>query len=708
MIRLKRNRTICDAFTVAAVRRWPQDRYVRLRAAAFAAALMTVVAVPAAAATAPLEDPFYLEAHVVDRADAISSADEGRIEDAIESLSEATEVDLFVVYVDSFDGQTAPDWAFQTAVTSSLGTNDVLLAVAVEDRAYAISSDDAGVTSQAQLQQIMSSGAERHLSQDNWAEAAVAFADGMREEYSPSPVGGFSFMPLLVVGVLVAGAAFFFARRKAKAKAGEDKPGEMSLEQLATRAGSALVQVDDELRASEQELGFAQAEFGLQATDDFSKTLANAKARVSRAFEIRKVLDDHVEETPAQQRSMLTEIVAIAEEVHASLAKQKEAFDELRAMESRAGDVLEEMKTRAGEVGRTIEGAKSIVSSLSSRYSPAALTTVAQAPEQAGGLIRSAQAAIEEGLRQLDGEDRSAAVANARIAEQAIDQAAQLIATVRGASTALEEAKPKIRSRLSSLGEDVKDANRLAAGDQGVSAARIEAQAALTEGLDATRGGDPLAALERLESAETALDAALEPYRERELVVRKAAQEVDKRRETIEQRLARLEGYISANRGALDERPRTLLSEAKRHLQRSEDQSDPTQALKELDRAQALINEANAEAERQRNRYGQFGYGQSPRGGAGGGIDFGSLILGGILGDLFDDDDDYRRRGGGSWGGGGIFGGGGSWGGSRRGGGSIFGGGSSRGSFGGGFGSRGGGSRGFGGGGSRGSFGGRF
>ena len=179
-------------------------------------------------------------------------------------------------------------------------------------------------------------------------------------------------------------------------------------------------------------------------------------------------------------------------------------------------------------------------------------------------------------------------------------------------------------------------------------------------------------------------------------MVRKAAQEVDKRRETIEQRLARLEGYISANRGALDERPRTLLSEAKRHLQRSEDQSDPTQALKELDRAQALINEANAEAERQRNRYGQFGYGQSPRGGAGGGIDFGSLILGGILGDLFDDDDDYRRRGGGSWGG------------SRRGGGSIFGGGSSRGSFGGGFGSRGGGSRGFGGGGSRGSFGGRF
>ena len=699
-----------DSESVAAWRGWHQDQRVRLRNLAFATALLAATALPAGAATAPLEDPYYLTAHVDDRADVLSASQETRLNDAITQLSDTTDVDLYVVYVDTFSNQTAADWVYQTAVKSNLGVNDVLLAVAVEDRAYAVSSDNMGVTSESRVDSIMESQVVPYLGRDDWGGAGVAFADGLRSAYSPSsfPIG-------LLVGAaaVVAGLMFVFSRRKrAKGERKAADPSELSLKQLSAKAGSALVQIDDELRASEQELGFAQAEFGLQATAPFTKALEDAKARVGRAFEIRKILDDHIEETEAEQRRLLTEIITIAEEIHTSLSAQKKSFDDLRAMESRAAEVLDEMKTRAGEVAGTVEGAKSIVAALSAQYSEAALTTVSRAPERAGALIRAAEAAIEEGRSQLSSDDKSAAVANARIAEQAIDQAAQLIGTVHGASTLLEEAKPKIQSRIGSLTSDVKDANRLAATDQVVSAARVEAQAAIAEGIDATRGGDPLAALTRLESAETALDQALEPFRAQEVVAQRAATQVEQRRTTVEQRVARLEGYITANRGGLDVRPRTLISEAKRHLKLSETITDPKAALREISQASELVSEATDEAERQLRPSSQFGY-DTNRGGRGGGIDIGSLILGGILGDMFDNDYDDRRRGGGTWGG--SWGGsrssgqrssGGSWGGSRgqrsSGGGSW---GGSRSSSSGSFGR----SRGFsGGGGSRTSRGGRF
>ncbi|MDX5318639.1 MAG: TPM domain-containing protein, partial [Actinomycetes bacterium] len=490
-------------------------------------------------------------------------------------------------------------------------------------------------------------------------------------------------------GAAVVGGGVLVARRRKKGTTGTARdPQHLTLEQLEARAGTALVEVDDSIRSSEEELGFARAQFGLQATDSYARALEHAKAEVTKAFELRRRLDDHIPETEPERRSMLSSILQISDSVIATLGREKESFDELRAMESRAGQVLDEMATRSREVARRVEGARSILASLANTYSAGALASISLNPDQARELLASADAAVAAGRTRLAADDRAAAVGNARIAEQAIGQADRLLAAVAGAHTALAEAGPKLDQRIASLSADVKDASRLGTDDPAVLHARDEAQKAISDGHNARRGGDPLAALARLEKAETALDGELAPYREEEDTLRRYAGLVSERIPRVEGKIASADSFISSNRGAMDSTPRTRLSEARRMLDQAKAaaSSNPEAALRAVDEAERLADQAVALANQQRDNFPW----NTPRGGGrGGGVDVGSLILGGILSDAM--------RGGSR---------GGSWGGSRG----SFGGGGFGGSRGGGFGgSRGGGfGGGFGGGGRKGGFGGRF
>ncbi len=643
----------------------------------------------AAAAVGPFETPSFLEDRVTDSA-GVLGGDAVEVEAAISRLSAETPLDLFVVFVDSFDGVNSEDWVNQAATMSNLGVNDVLLAVAVEDRIYDVSLDTGGAVAAADVSRILGNDVEPALANNDWAGAAIAFADGLRAAYTGQDTGdgaaGGGGIPLgwiALGGAAAVGGALLVANRRRKP--GPERPGAdprtIPTPDLDRRASAALVQIDDAIRSSEEELGFARAQFGLQATDTYARALEAAKKQATQAFEIRKRLDDHIPETEPERRAMLLQILQLAENVDSTLEAEKKSFDELRAMESRAGEVLAEMSTRAQEVGRRIEGARSILASLATTYSPGALASISRNPDQALQLLEAARTAIAAGQERLAADDRPAAVANARIAEQAIGQADRLLTAVAGAHTALSEAGPKLEQRIASITADIRDANRLAANDAGVTAAREEAQAAVSDGHNARRGGDPLAALSRLERAETALDAALAPYREREANQQRFAALMAERFPRVEAKISAVDTFIASNRGAMDTLPRTRLSEARRILEHARGiaTSDPAAALRALDQAERLADEAHALANQQRDNFPW----NTPSGRGGGGIDIGSLILGGILSDAM-------RGGsrGGSWGGG-------TWSGGSRGGG--FGGGTRIGGFGGSIGRGGGRSGGFGG-----------
>lgn len=669
--------------------------------------LAGLVGAPALAGVHPAEDPFRVNGSVTDLAGVLTPGEITQIESSLGDLGDSVSVDLFVVYVETFTGEGADNWANEAAEISGMGMNDLLLAVAVEDRNWSISADNNSDLGPDEAQRVFVASGERDLANDDWGQAPITYAEAIEAHLTqvaqpaPGPAqtgGGFDFLPLALL--LAAGAglvAFFFSRRKKEpAKPAESgRLEDMPLPELSRRAGSALVQVDNELRASEQELGFAQAQFGLQATESFSRAIASAKKDATAAFEAQKKLDDTTPDTDQEKRNYYLTIIRISEKVHAALMAEKKSFEELRAMESRAGEVLDQMGTRASEVASRVEGARSVISSLQGQYTPSALASVSTNPDQAEALLTSATKAITAGKERLAADDRSSAVVNARIAEQAIDSAAKLLDAVNGANTALKEASPKIEAALESITADVRDANRLAPSDQKVVAARDAAQLAIAAGVEAQEGGDPLAALDALGSAEARLDKALEGYRQQAEVVTRTRSLYNQRVEGVRSRVARADALVTANRGAMDTRPRTLASEAARYLADAEGlrDHDPQRALEALEQAGRLASDAIRVAEQQRD---DFPWKDSHRRGGGGGVDMGSLILGGILSDMFDSSP--RRRGGGSWGGGGgLWGsGGGSWGGGRP---------SSRGGFGGSFGS---GGFGGGGGGSRGGGGGRF
>ena len=82
----------------------------------------------------------------------------------------------------------------------------------------------------------------------------------------------------------------------------------VSLDALDDLSKSIVVDVDNAVRTSDNELALAVEEFGAKRTAPFSQAVANAKATLAQAFNVRQILDDAVPETPLQRRDLLTRV----------------------------------------------------------------------------------------------------------------------------------------------------------------------------------------------------------------------------------------------------------------------------------------------------------------------------------------------------------------------------------------------------------------
>lgn len=634
-----------------------------------------------------------LDSEITDQA-GVLDGDEAQVQAALDQLADETPYQLFVVYVESFDGTDGRDWANRTATDAGLGVNDLLLAVATEDRAYGLSVDTNNGLSDAQLDQVEET-AEDHLRDDDWAGAAIAAADTIRTGGTTSSGGGAGWGVAAAVGgvVVVGGVGGWLwvrsrRRNRAAAPAG---PGDLSAvptDELERRVGTALVEIDDAVRTSEQELGFAQAEFGLEATQEFSAALEVAKSDVAQAFHLRQELDDDVPEDEPRRRQLLAGILELTEHAGASLDAQTDAFDELRSLQQRAPELLDETEQRAGEIEARVPVARETLDGLAASYPTSALASVRSNPDQATALLAHAREAVASGRAALTGRTRAAAVAHLRGAQNALGQAASLLDGVDQAGAQLATAGADLDKGLASIGQDVADAARLVPAGvpadgatdgptdrAAVAAALAEAEAAMTQARDARSGGDPLAALHRLTAAEAALDAALAPAREKAEADARARALLRDTLGRVDSQVRATQDYVATRRGAVGPEARTRLAEAARLVAEAQalQAQDPSAALERAQQAERYAQQATRLAEQDTSSWGANQGGQ-------GGPNVGGMVLGGILLDSV-----LRGSGGGISGG---FGGG--YGGGRR-----------RGGYGGGFGGgRGGG--GFGGGGMRG------
>ena len=104
----------------------------------------------------------------------------------------------------------------------------------------------------------------------------------------------------------------------------------VSLDALDDLSREKVVEVDNAVRTSDNELALAVEEFGAGRTEPFTRAVNNAKAALAQAFRVRQQLDDAIPETPAQRRDLLTRVVVSAATADRELDAQKEAFEQLR------------------------------------------------------------------------------------------------------------------------------------------------------------------------------------------------------------------------------------------------------------------------------------------------------------------------------------------------------------------------------------------
>lgn len=621
-------------------------------------------ALPAASTT--------LTEHVTDE---LGILDASKAQQAVDTMSSKYGVGLWVLTV-SDSSQKASAIAAQTFKDTKLGRDDMLLVINIPSDGSASKSyklqahSNSSKFSESDYKRI-DSAIKKQLSAGNYDDAVAAIPDNMSGSSGSGSSGdsGSSALPLLLGGGAVAagGAAawtvykrrknkenddMLFGKRKKQAASGgtpaaqASGPAAMTVEQLRTQAGSALVQADDTVRAAAEELSYAQAQFGLSATDAFTAALDSARKHLSRCFELRKILDDDIPETEPQQRQMYTEILQHCSEAVGEIRAQEEAFNKRRGIEANLPTSIAETAQRADETEQAIVMAETILVTLSAAYPASSLTSVAQAPEQARRLLAAGRTALDQARASVEASQEATAVEQVRIAQGSIAQAGQLAAQVTGARERLQSAAKDLEAAIASISSDLVDAKRLEGAVPAATLAPLvaDAEAAVAEGHQASGAnpsGDPLAALDHLARAEAAIDAALAPAREREENDSRARASLGSRLARLNSQVESVTSYITTYRGAVGPSARTALSEAARHATAATtvQTTDPVAALAEVAAAEPLVAQAQALAEADvRGSSSSW----SPRSGesysysrdygrSGGGLDLGSLLLGGLL-----------------------------------------------------------------------------
>ncbi|MFE9580150.1 TPM domain-containing protein [Nocardia sp. NPDC006044] len=569
----------------------------------FAGAVL--VGAPAGVAEAPLR----MDTYVVDSANALNGGQVDRVRSAVDQLYADQQVRLWVVYVHDF-GELGPEvWAERTAAKSGFGSRDLLLAVATQDRSYWFAGELPSGVSDSELNSLLTREVEPALRDGRWADAGVETAEGVQ---SAMRGGGVNVTFLFVVGVLivlVVGGLVLFARKRrrdrAKAElavAREVDPdnttalGALSLEALHARSREALVEIDNAVRTSAEELELATDEFGATATLPFSTALGNAKAAASKAFSIRQRLDDDIPETPDEQRTLLVDLIGTVGRADRELDAQVAEFDAMRNLLINAGDRLDGLTRDLVELKSRLPASEAELSRLTAAHPASVLAPIHDNVTMAKERITFAEQNIDAGraaLTQPVGK-QGGAVAAIRSAEAAVGQARTLLDGIDNASANIQQARDGLPAVLDDLRRDIASATELSGyGGQELAAATATAQTILDKAAAAATA-DPLDAFHDAVAADGDLDRAIAAATDRKLAAEDLRRRLDQALTDARARVGAATDYITTRRGGIDAEARTRLSEAQRNLDAAQQHSttDPAQALTSAQSAADLAGRA--------------------------------------------------------------------------------------------------------------------
>lgn len=610
---------------------------------------------PSAAAQPPLRLPGY----VTDNANVLSESTRTTVSSAVIKLYGERRVRLWVVYVDSFSGQSPDNWARRTYEASNLGSYDVLLAVATTDRAYAflVPNGVQGVSS-SQVDNLRRNEIEPALSRGDWAGAAIVAANGLNVQPTPT-----NHVPLLIaLGVIVFAVVLllFVMRRRARrrhtdavAAARQVDPTDatalaaLPLDVLDDLSRSKVVEVDNAVRTSSNELALAVEEFGASRTAAFTQALDNAKAALSQAFTVRQQLDDSTPETAAQRREMLTRVIVSAATADNELDSQTEAFEQLRDLVINAPTLLDALTQQYIELTARIEPAEQHLRELNTEFGAAALASISGNVATARERLEFADRNISLG-RELAGQavagQQSGLVDAVHSAESAVGQARSLLDAVDSAAGDIRHAVANLPSVLADTQAAIKRANeqlqKTKSNQSTHTGELIAARDAAARALDSSSGNrgtaDPLSAFASLTRVDAELNHMLATVAQERANAERLNRSFEQALFTAESRVRAVSEYIDTRRGSIGPEARTRLAEASRQLEaaRARKTSNLAEAIAYANGASTLAAQAQsaANADVQATQRAYTSRGDSNTGAVLGGIIIGDLLSGGLRG----------------------------------------------------------------------------
>jgi len=658
---------------------------------------VVLVAAITVAPTAVAEAPFRLPGYVTDNAGALNAQQLAEVQGAVDKLYNDRHVRLWVVYVDTFSGQGAVAWAQSTRTISDLGNEDAILAVAIGDRSYAflVPSAAAGGSS-TKVDDIRRDQIEPALRRNDWSGAAVAAATGLTTLGSGSSMSWTALLISAGIVVLLVAALLLWSRRRkrrrheaAVAAAKRVDPTDpnalasVPIDALDELSQSVVVEVDNAVRTSKNELDLAVEEFGERQTEPFAKAVANAKITLAQAFNVRQQLDDAIPETPAQRRDLLTRVVVAAAKANRELDTQTEAFNRMRDLVINAPDRLDALTRKLVDVTARVGPSQQKLTELHSEFTDSALDSVARNVNAAKERLEFADQSITRG-RELVAKPvagkQTELVDCVRGAQSALQQASSMLDAVDSAASDIRKAVAGLPAAIADIQNGINEAaTQLARGGvthaDELSAARDAAVKAVAAA-QGTGSTDPLGTFTQLTQADADLDRLLDTVAEEREAAKRLKRSYDQALFTAQSRVRSVSDYIDTRRGSIGPAARTRLNEAAHQLEAAESKktSNITEAIAHANRAATLAAQAQQMASNdvqvaQRaymNRYGRVG-GSSNMGAMIGGIILGNILSGGMRGGFGGgfghgggwNSTGWGGSGGGSSGGGGMFGGGG-------------------------------------------------
>ena len=636
------------------------------------------------------------------------AGDDAEVTSHLEEENAASSADVYVVVVDSFDGIDRGDWSVQAADASGLAQDDLLISIAMDDQQWGYAYPQGYPLSESEVNELAQSSLLPALNNGDIAGAAMGFGTAVAESAAGGGsgdggtdvnVGGDAVWPvvLLVGGAAVVGGGAWLVSRGAKArrkKQGEvaaRKQQQLSLDELKQRADIALVQLDDTVQQSEQELAFAGAQFGEEAVRPYREALEKAKAGLQEAFGLQQQLDDAFPDSDQERHEWSSRILQIAEGAGAELASHAGSFEQLRDLERNAPQVLESVAQSRQALDGRIANARAILDRLDDVHSGASIEPVRENIAGATRQLPNIDQSIAAGRDAVQRGDGSAAALTVHAAEAALAQASGLLAAVERAEQDLGNSARQLHELVQDSIGDIAAAKTLRS-TQTVDLApliqHVEEQVALAQ----RRPTDTLTVLANLQRANQRLDEATVQLRQGGMQLGRQHASLDRWIASARANIDRAADYIHTRRMGVGVHARQLLATAQHELAQALRlaQHEPETAMQYAQAASQHAEQSMQDASQDVGGWG--GRPQNPyyRGGGRGQDMLTGGLLGYILGDMLSGPGGQGHGGGFGGFAGGSGGAGGGLGGLFSGGGGGFGGGGG-GFFGGGFGGGGGG-----------------